>query len=321
MNFRKEDFLPHKIFQKITDLRIQDPDNAVEVAKRRKRRERFAPDGRMNIVAADHPARGSLSVGEEPFAMADRHDLLARIISVLRSEWVDGILASMDLLEELLMIHGMMEAKEEGFLDQKILITSLNRGGLRGSVWELDDPITGTDAETCHLYGIDAVKMLLRIDLTEADSLKTMIECVRGVNNMNRRNLPVILEPLPVTGCEGGYRVLKEADPLIQLTGVTSALGSSSRNLWLKIPYTEDFERVLKSTTLPVVILGGNQTSLQKTLQNLKRGLNAGHQARGAMYGRNVLYPQKAEPAEVAEAIGRLVHQKSLPATASNTKE
>lgn len=310
--FRKEKIVPEDRFRTLTEIRVSHPEKILEAAGSRRRRGRFASNGRINIVAADHPARGSVSVGEEPFAMADRHDLLARLVHTLRSEWVDGVLASMDILEELLLLHEMMNRDGEGFLDEKVLITSLNRGGIAGAVWELDDPITGTDAQTCVALGIDAAKMLLRVDYSSRDSLRTIETCVRGVEEMNRVNLPLFLEPLPVEKAGNGYRIVREPDPLIRLIGMTSALGNSSRNIWLKIPYTDEFERVTASTTLPIVILGGDRNRpLEDQLSELGRALDAGHQVRGAMYGRNVLYPVASDPLDVAELIGRRVHMKS----------
>lgn len=308
--FQKENIIPSATFNRITDVRVSHSGYVIEIANKRKKRDSFVPDGKMNIVAADHPARGSVSVGDEPFAMADRHDLLARLVYTLQSEWVDGVLGSMDILEELLILHGLMSKQSSGFLDEKLLITSLNRGGLPGAAWELDDPITGADAKTCIDYGIDAAKMLLRVDLSSKDSLKTLEYCADGVRDMNSRNLPIILEPLPVEKYQNGYRVIKEADPLIKLIGVTSALGDSSRNIWLKIPYTDDFHRVAASTTLPIVILGGDRNAELAGLQNdLRIALSAGHQVRGVMYGRNVLYPENADPLQIAEEIGRIIHR------------
>lgn len=311
--FQKENTISAKLFSQITDIRVNQPGYVLEVAGKRKRRKQFVPDGKMNIVAADHPARGSVSVGEEPFAMADRHDLLARLVYTLQSEWVDGVLGSMDILEELLILHGLMNQEGSSFLDGKLLITSLNRGGLSGAAWELDDPITGTDAKTCAKFGIDAAKMLLRVDFTSKESLKTIQYCAEGVRDMNAQNLPIILEPLPVVKRQNSYKVIKEAEPLIKLIGVTSALGDSSRNIWLKIPFTNDFKRVVASTTLPIVILGGDRnTELNDLLSGLSDALSSGHQVRGVMYGRNVLYPKKADPKQVATDIGKLVHGESV---------
>lgn len=308
--FQKENIITAKMFRRITDIRVDTPGYVREIANIRKRRNTFVRDGKMNIVAADHPARGSVSVGGETFAMADRHDLLARLVYTLQSKWVDGVLGSMDILEELLIIHDLMSEQGEGFLDEKILITSLNRGGLPGAAWELDDPITGADAKTCIDYGIDAAKMLLRVDFSSKDSLKTLKYCAEGVREMNSRNLPIILEPLPVEKNQNGYRVIKEADPLVRLIGVTSALGDSSRNIWLKIPFTENFHKVAASTTLPIVLLGGDRnTELAGLLNNLRTALSAGHQVRGVIYGRNVLYPEKADSLQIAEEIGRIIHR------------
>ncbi len=43
-------------------------------------------------------------------------------------------------------------------LDGKVLIGSLNRGGLAGSAWELDDPITGPTPATCADWRLDGAK-------------------------------------------------------------------------------------------------------------------------------------------------------------------
>lgn len=321
--FQKEKIIQSEMFNQITDVRVSKSDYLIDVAKKRNRRSKFVPDGKMNIVAADHPARGSVSVGNDPFAMADRHDLLARLVYTLQSQWVDGVLGSMDILEELLILHGLMSEQGSGFLDEKLLITSLNRGGLPGAAWEMNDPITGTDANTCVEYGIDAAKMLLRVDYSSGESLKTIEYCANGVRDTNSRNLPIILEPLPVQKHQNGYKVVKEADPLIKLIGVTSALGNSSRNIWLKIPYTEEFHKVVASTTLPIVILGGDRNpNIDELIDNLRIALSSGHQVRGVMYGRNVLYPAEADPQSVAEAIGKLVHgDTELKATADNLKQ
>lgn len=309
IRFQKENIITADLFCRINDIRVDNPEYVIEIANKRERRESFVPDGKMNIVAADHPARGSISVGNEPFAMADRHDLLARLVYTLQSEWVDGVLGSMDILEELLILHGLMSERDQGFLDEKLLITSLNRGGLPGSAWELDDPITGTDSKTCVEYGLDAAKMLLRVDFTSKESLKTILYCAEGVRDMNSRNLPIILEPLPVVKHQNSYKMVKEADALIRLIGVTSALGDSSRNIWLKIPYTNEFSRVVASTTLPIVILGGDRNAeITEFLSDLQNALSMGQQVRGVMYGRNVLYPKKADPQQMAHTIGKLVH-------------
>jgi hypothetical protein len=66
------------------------------------------------------------------------------------SDAVDGVLAAMDMLEDLLTLHDLMkQAGGPAFLDDKVLLASFNRGGLLGSSWEIDDPMTGATPATC----------------------------------------------------------------------------------------------------------------------------------------------------------------------------
>ena len=50
---------------------------------------------------------------------------------------VDGVLGTADIIEDLLLL---------GALDDKVVIGSMNRGGLAGTVFEIDDRFTGYDA-------------------------------------------------------------------------------------------------------------------------------------------------------------------------------
>ena len=140
------------------------------------RRDRLAPNGKLNILAADHPARRVTRVGEDALAMADRHDYLARILRVLASGRVDGVMATMDILEDLLTIDGLLRdaGGEPLCWTASWLIASLNRGGLAGSAWELDDPVTGPSPASCQEWKLDGVKLLLRVDDSEPASLQTL---------------------------------------------------------------------------------------------------------------------------------------------------
>ena len=166
------------------------------MAATRIRRDSLAPDGKLNILAADHPARRVTKVGDDALAMSDRRDYLARILRVLMSDKVDGLMATMDILEDLLAIDGLVrEAGGKALLDGKLLIASLNRGGLAGASWELDDPITGPSPATCQAWRFDGVKILLRIADDEPGSLKTMLASAQAITECNALRLPVFLEP------------------------------------------------------------------------------------------------------------------------------
>ncbi len=106
--FLDEEFLPASALAKITAVRVADPECSLRAARTRKRRDTLTPDGRLNILAADHPARRVTKVGGDSLGMADRHAYLARIVRVLQSETVDGVMATMDVLEDLLILHQLI---------------------------------------------------------------------------------------------------------------------------------------------------------------------------------------------------------------------
>lgn len=309
--FVSEEFLTPAVMARITQARIEDPDLPWRAAQERVRRTSLTTAGRLNILAADHPARRVTKVGSNAIAMADRRDYLARILRVLACETVDGLMATMDLLEELLILDSFIrQAKGPSLIDGKVLIGSLNRGGLAGTSWELDDPITGPTAATCAAWKLDGAKLLLRIGDGDAGSLKTILAGVQAINECNALRLPMFLEPLPVIRKDSGWVVQKDAESLAKITGVASALGDSSRYLWLKLPYCPGYEAVARATSLPILLLGGESAGNPAPfLQELAGALGAGPNVRGALVGRNVLYPGNEDPLTMAGAVGGIIHK------------
>jgi hypothetical protein len=119
----------------LTDIRVQDPEAIARAADGRTKRGMSGADGRLMIIAADHPARGANGVGDRPLAMGNRISLLERLETALARPRVDGLLASPDILEDLLLL---------GALENKVAIGSMNRGGLQGAVfgWMTGSPGT-----------------------------------------------------------------------------------------------------------------------------------------------------------------------------------
>lgn len=309
--FFSERFLPGAIMARITDVRVDDPEASFRAAQERSRRERLALDGRLNILAADHPARRVTKIGDDPLGMADRRDYLARIARVLMAESIDGVMATMDIIEDLLILDVLLrKAGASSLVDRKLLIGSLNRGGLAGSAWEMDDPITGPLPATCSAWNLDGAKLLMRVADTEPSSLKTILASAQAITECNALRIPVFLEPLPVVKGDSGWTVRKDAASLARLAGVASALGDSSRYLWLKLPYCADYEAVARSTSLPILLLGGESTgNPEPFLTELHAAMQAGPNVRGALVGRNVLYPGDEDPLAMAMAVGGIIHQ------------
>ncbi len=298
---------------RITNVRIEDPEFGLRHARERVRRHRLTSDGRLNIVAADHPARRVTSVGAEPLAMADRADYLRRILRVLQSDLVDGVMGTMDVLEELLIVAGLrVENGQPDPLAEKLLIGSMNRGGLAGVAWEMDDPVTGVSAATCAYFQLDGAKFLLRLLDDDAGSLRTMVAAAEAICATNALELPMFLEPLPMARQDVAFRVVKTPEALAKIVSVSSALGDSSRRLWLKLPYCPGYEAVARATTLPILLLGGESAGdYRPFLEELSQAMQAGGNVRGALVGRNVLYPGDADPFDAAQAVGAEVHSVS----------
>ena len=303
-----QEAVPSEFLTRLTDIRVNDPEYAKRVAKARVRRAALSSDGKLNILAADHPARRVTAVGADPLGMADRHDYLKRIVRVLMGADVDGVMATMDVIEDLLILHDLFS--DEGFLREKLLIASLNRGGLAGSSWEMDDPMTGATPRTCSDWNLDGAKILMRISDDDPDSLKTMVASAAAINETNALQIPMFLEPLPVIKTDKGYKVQKNAEALAKIVGVASALGDSSRYLWLKLPYCENYQLVARATTLPILLLGGESAGDPTSfLREVSEGMSAGANVRGALVGRNVLFPGDDDPLAVAETVGAIVHK------------
>jgi len=311
LTFNAKDFLPAEILAQLTDIRVTDPEHSLKVARARHRREHLTKDGKLNILAADHPARRVTRVGDNPLRMADRREYMSRILRVMMSDGVDGLLATMDIIEDLLLLHDLMRARGgPAFLDDKLLIVSFNRGGLLGSSWEIDDPNSGPTASSCKEWGLDGAKILLRLCDAEPDSLKTLLATVQTITELNAVGLPMFLESLPVTKTEGGYKIIKSAEELARTAGAAAAMGDSSRYLWLKLPYCENYEMVAQATTLPILLLGGEPVGdATPFLRELASGLAAGPNVRGALVGRNILYPGADDPLAAIEAVAAIIHK------------
>jgi len=97
---------------------------------------------------------------------------------------------------------------------------------------------------------------------------------------------------------------------IIKLVGVIAGLGDSSRHIWMKLPYCEDFHRVTMATTMPILMLGGpSMEDPQPTYRNFAVGMATHSNVRGALVGRNISFPGREDPAAVAQAISDIVHR------------
>ncbi len=308
--FRPEAFLPQVACDRITDVRIHRPRVIEEEAAARRRRAQLAPDGRLVILAADHPARGVVRAGADPLAMGNRRALLARILRVLISQ-VDGVMATADILEELLILHRLdREGGGPGFLDHKVLVGCMNRGGLHGSAFELDDRMTALTPERIAALGLDGAKVMVRVDLSDPATLRTLEACAQAVTACHRLGIPVFVEAMMVARTRAGYRVVRTPEAMVAVVNIASGLGASSALTWLKVPFCPQFERVAQATTCPLLLLGGETRGAPgPLLAEVAEAMRAGPSVRGALVGRSLTFPGPEDPYAAAEALWAVVHQ------------
>ncbi|CAL9567931.1 hypothetical protein SUDANB105_04764 [Streptomyces sp. enrichment culture] len=283
-------------------LRTHHPEAVAEAAARRARRPLIEDDGRLMIVAADHPARGALGVGDRRLAMANRADLLGRLCLALSRPGVDGVLATADILDDLLLL---------GALDGKVVMGSMNRGGLQGARFELDDRFTGHRPEDIRRLGFDAGKLLLRIDYDDPGSLNTLEATARVIDEMAALRLPVFVEPfISRRDPDGRLRNDLSADAVTRSIAIASGLGGSSAYTWLKVPVTDDpadMAEVMETSTLPAVLLGGEVGDDQDGTYEKWRGALHLPTVRGLVVGRSLLYPADGDVAAAVDtAVGLL---------------
>ncbi|MCI0685754.1 MAG: deoxyribose-phosphate aldolase, partial [Sporichthyaceae bacterium] len=212
-----------RITREIAEIRAYRPEAIAEAAARRRRRPLLGHPGRLVIIAADHPARASLAAGGRP--MANRWELLERLVVALGRPGVDGVLGTADIVEDLLVL---------GALDDKVVIGSMNRGGLAGTSIELDDRFTGYDAESLAAMGFDGGKMLLRIDPADPGSVRTLDACAHAVNDLAGHRLMAMVEPFLCSRVDGRLHTDLSVDAVATAVAVASGLGVTSAYTWLK---------------------------------------------------------------------------------------
>jgi len=280
----------------LIETRINRPDAIAAAATARRRPAALLGDhGKMMIIAADHPARGALRAGRDPFAMGNRMDLLDRLRTALARPGVNGVLGTPDILEDLLLL---------GALDDKVVIGSMNRGGLAGTVFEMDDRFTAYDAASIDAAGFEGGKMLLRIDPDDPATVATLAACGAAVTGLAAHRRLAMIEPFISHRVDARVRNELTADAMVRAVTVAAGLGATSAYTWLKVPVVDEMERVMAATTLPALILGGEvRADPEAAYEEWRRALKL-PTVQGLVIGRGLLYPAGGD---VAGAVDRAV--------------
>lgn len=316
--FKVEPFFPRRIMDAITEARVNRPEIIEVAADRRKRRPRPTQDGKLIMIACDHAARGLTGTLDKPLLMGNRQEYMGRVLRAILHPELDGVMAQTDMIEDLLILDYLVQERGgPSLLDNRVIAGCMNRGGVFNVSGELHDRFTSFTADSLVRLHLDGGKMLLRVNNDDERTLMTLGESALAVTALARQNLLAFVEPLPTKGILGAYTPNHTVEELVKWIGVCAALGETSRNTWLKVPYIPHFEQVALATTLPLLLLGGPaRPDPLLTLTDFSAGMSSGSNVRGAMVGRNVIFPGDDDPLAMTVAITAVIRNGAPPHTA-----
>jgi hypothetical protein len=261
----------------------------------RHRRTVAGRDGRLLLIEADAPAAANLAVGDDPVGLADRGEFLFRLTRALENPGVDGVIASVDVIDDLLLLE---------VLEDRLVIGSMTHGGLAGSVVALESRFTGYDADTVILSHLDGGKMNLPIDPLDVVSADSIEACGRAVTGLATGSVLALVAPSWCQRVGAGLVADLSPDALIRAVDVASGLGGRSPFSWLLVPPVDELDHVMAATTLPALLLLGGAGVDDPRLP----GLLAVPGIRGLVLPGAMLYPPDGDVDTVIDSAVALVH-------------
>jgi DhnA family fructose-bisphosphate aldolase class Ia len=241
------------------------------------------------VLAADHRARGVMTI--EHYA-----DYLGALTAALPH--CDGLLASAQPLTDL--------AEAGAISPDHCTYLSLNRTGLAGSAFELDDRLVASVGRARD-EGWTGVKLMTRIALDDPGGAVPLELLGRVLEEARSAGLEALIEPILWRSAA----MSKETTDIVLAAVIAHDLGAPL----LKVPVpeappggrrVEAVNRVVEAVGVPVLFLGGPHAdgSGDRVLDEV-RDVMAGGGA-GLAIGRTVL--QEPSPAVMASQLARIVH-------------
>jgi len=240
------------------------------------------------VLAADHRARGVATI--ERYA-----DYLAALRAALPHS--DGLLATAQPLGDLARA-GDLGPGQRTYL-------SLNRAGVAGTAFELDDRLVATVARAAQ-DGWTGVKLMTRLAPADPSGAVALELLGRVLEEARTLGLEALIEP--VVWRDGAMS--RRVDDVVLAAVIAHDLGAPL----LKVPVPEveagaarvrAVERVVASVGVPVLFLGGPHHGETERVVAEARDIMAGGGA-GLAMGRAIL--QDPSPAATAERLAGVVH-------------
>jgi hypothetical protein len=136
--------------------------------------------------------------------------------------------------------------------------------------------------------------------LDDKNTPRVLADTAKAVNDLNERKLIAMVEPFLSRWVDGKISNDLSPDAVIKSITIASGLGHTSAYTWLKLPVVEDMERVMASSTLPAVLLGGEVKDADAAFAAWQKAL-ALPTVQGLVVGRSLLYPHNGDVAKAVD--------------------
>ena len=245
------------------------------------------------VLAADHRARGVVTIEDYGAYVSAAQAALGHC---------DAILASAQPLADLAV---------SGAVGARPTYLSLNRTGLAGSSFELDDRLVAS-VERARADGWSGVKVMIRIDPSDARTAAGLEMLGQVLELARRSGLDVLVESVP--WLDGA--MAQSTDAVVLAAVIAHDMGAPL----LKVPVPDEtpgamrakaVARVVRSVGAPVLFLGGPrpgpEDGWRSSLLSVARDVMDGAGA-GLALGRALL--EASEPAVMASEVAAIVHDR-----------
>jgi DhnA family fructose-bisphosphate aldolase class Ia len=240
------------------------------------------------VLAADHRPRGVMTI--------ERYGDYRRALEEALPH-CDGILATVQPLTDL---------AHSGALDDRATYLSINRTGLAGSAFELDDRLVASVARAAD-DGWTGIKLMCRIDHSDERGAEALELLAQVLEDARACRLDALIEP--VLWRSG--RMSADTDDIVLAAVIAHDLGAPL----LKVPIPDVAEgtervdavdRVVSSVGVPVLFLGGpHRGDGRRVLDEVRDVMDGG--GSGLAMGRAIF--QEPSPGKMAEQVAEIVHR------------
>jgi putative autoinducer-2 (AI-2) aldolase len=159
---------------------------------------------------------------------------------------------------------------------------------------DLSHEVVAVDVEDAIRLDVDC--MAVQVFIGADGQLESIDNLSKVINAGSRYNIPTL-------GVVAVGKNMERTDQYFKLaTRIIAELGANI----VKTYYCDKFEEVVAACPVPIVVAGGKKLAEKEALEMAYRSIQGG--AHGLDMGRNIF--QSYHPAEMAESIGKIVHEK-----------